>query len=197
MAFGSDPEPELLRFIRSNGHKGKALDLGCGDGRHSLFLAKAGYHVTGVDVSRVGLKKLEAISSFEKLSSAIALHHSDARDFNYPAENYDFIAAVTLFDHIPKPDVFPLFEKVAGSLKIGGTIFVKVHTINDPGHTNGKSRASELAWAINHYFEPKELKNLFKEKFKILKYSEYDDLDKTHGQPHFHNFAIALARRVK
>jgi len=197
MAFGNQPEPELEKYLETNGRAGKALDMGCGDGRHALFLAKSGYHVTGMDVSQVGLKKLESISKLQNLNSLLDLHHRDAREFNYPNDAYDLVAAVTLFDHIPKPDVLPLFEKVSNSLKKGGVIFIKVHTVKDPGKTNGSDKASELSWAINHYFEPNELKNLLKNNFEILKYSEYEDLDHSHGRPHFHHFAIALARRRK
>jgi cyclopropane fatty-acyl-phospholipid synthase-like methyltransferase len=196
MAFGSEPEPELAKFIESSEHKGKALDLGCGDGRHALFLAKNGYNVTGVDISGVAIKKLERIAQSEKLNSTLKLHHSDVRDFDYPPEEFDFVAAVTLFDHVPKKDLRPLFEKVAHSLKKDGVIFIKVHTVKDPGKLNGSEKASELSWAIQHYFKESELRELLESKFKILKYSEYDDLDNSHGKPHFHNFAIALARKA-
>ena len=196
MAFGSDPEPELAKFIESSAHKGTALDLGCGDGRHSIFLARNGYSVTGLDISQVAIKKLEGIAKSEKLNSSLKLYHSDARDFGYPREEFDFVAAVTLFDHVPKKDVEPLFEKVTGSLKRDGVIFIKVHTVKDPGKLNGSDKASELSWAIQHYFEEAELRGLLETKFKILIYSEYDDLDNSHGKPHFHNFAIALARKT-
>lgn len=196
MAFGSEPEPELAKFVMSSPKKGKALDLGCGDGRHSLFLARNGYNVTGLDISQVAIKKLEKIARCEKLNSSLELHHSDARDFEYLSETFDLVAAVTLLDHMPKKDVGRLFDKVVGSLKKNGVIFVKVHTVKDPGKLNGSDKASELSWAIQHYFKEAELRKLFETGFNILKYSEYDDLDKSHGKPHFHNFAIALARKA-
>ncbi len=196
MAFGSEPEPELAKYIESSVVKGEALDLGCGDGRHALFLARNGYNVTGVDISQVAIKKVECLAQSEKLNSFLKLHHSDVRDFDYPLEEYDFVAAVTLFDHVPQKDVVPLFEKVAGSLKKNGVIFIKVHTVKDPGKLNGSDKASELSWAIQHYFKSAELRALLEKKFKILKYSEYDELDRSHGKPHFHNFAIALAQKA-
>ncbi len=196
MVFGSEPEPELASFVKSSKVKGKALDLGCGDGRHALFLAGKGYQVTAVDFSPVAIKKLGSISKVRKLDKLLELHHGDVRDYKYPRNSFDLVAAVTLFDHVPKKDVRPLFEKVAGSLKKDGVIFIKVHTVKDPGKLNGSDKASELSWAIQHYFKETELRGLLERKFKILKYSEYDDLDKSHGKPHFHNFATALARKA-
>ena len=197
MAFGDQPEPELQKFVSSTAARGKALDLGCGDGRHALFLAKQGFHVTGVDLSEVAIKKLGKISKSQKLDTALELYHLDARDFNYPSDSFDLVVAVTLFDHVTKKDVRPLFNKVERSLKTGGILFIKVHTVKDPGKINGSDKASELSWAIQHYFEPNELKSLLKSKYEIIKYVEYDDLDKSHGRPHFHNFDLTLARKTR
>ncbi|MGH8016139.1 MAG: class I SAM-dependent methyltransferase, partial [Candidatus Zixiibacteriota bacterium] len=147
MAFGNEPEPELAKFVRSSNRRGKAIDLGCGDGRHALFLAKMSYNVTGVDISKVAVNKLESLAAAGNLNSFLEIFHSDARDFNYPVNEYDLVVAVTLFDHLPKRDVVPLFEKVTGSIKPDGILFTKVHTIKDPGNTNGSDRASELSWA--------------------------------------------------
>ncbi|HEX2896667.1 MAG TPA: class I SAM-dependent methyltransferase [candidate division Zixibacteria bacterium] len=196
MAFGNEPEPELANFVKSSKRRGNALDLGCGDGRNALFLAKMAYNVTGVDVSKVAVKKLGAIAAEKKLSQFLQTVHSDARDFKYPPNIYDLVVAVTLFDHIPKQDLIPLFEKVADSIKSGGILFTKVHTIKDPGKTNGSDKASELSWAIQHYFEPDELKEILEKKFKVIKYLEYDDQDNSHGRPHFHNFAVSIAQKL-
>ena len=38
--------------------KGALLDLGCGQGRDSIFLASVGYQVTKVDSSKIGVKQM-------------------------------------------------------------------------------------------------------------------------------------------
>jgi len=45
------PERRALRFV-----KGKVLDIGCGAGRHSLYLQSRGFAVTGIDASRGAVK---------------------------------------------------------------------------------------------------------------------------------------------
>ena len=37
--------------------RGRALDLACGSGRNSLFLARNGFEVTGIDISAAGLER--------------------------------------------------------------------------------------------------------------------------------------------
>lgn len=49
---------ELIKFFRHYEPKGTFLDLGCGQGRDSIEIAKLGYTVTGVDISKVGIKQM-------------------------------------------------------------------------------------------------------------------------------------------
>lgn len=44
-------EKEAIRFVR-----GRTLDIGCGAGRHTLYLQEAGHEVVGLDKSRLALR---------------------------------------------------------------------------------------------------------------------------------------------
>ena len=65
--FG-EPYPELIEFYSSIKNKGRLLDLGCGQGRDSIPLAKLGFSVTGIDNSIVGIEQLNEIAKKEGLS---------------------------------------------------------------------------------------------------------------------------------
>ena len=41
---------------------GRILDLGCGEGRDSVYFAFCGYEVTGLDVSAAGIEKAERLA---------------------------------------------------------------------------------------------------------------------------------------
>jgi 2-polyprenyl-3-methyl-5-hydroxy-6-metoxy-1,4-benzoquinol methylase len=47
--------------------KGKALDVGCGSGHNSIWLAQHEFLVTGVDVSEIALEKAKENASKEKV----------------------------------------------------------------------------------------------------------------------------------
>lgn len=68
-------EREAMRYVR-----GRVLDVGCGAGRHSLYLQKKRLDVLGIDVSPLavrvsklrGLKKAK-VASFENVSSRLGV----------------------------------------------------------------------------------------------------------------------------
>lgn len=64
--FGA-PYPELVEFYSKIKKRGKLLDLGCGQGRDAIALAKLGFTVTGIDKSRVGIEQLNKIAEKENL----------------------------------------------------------------------------------------------------------------------------------
>lgn len=47
---------DLVSFFKENNVK-RILDLGCGAGRHIIYLAQNGFEVFGIDISRVGIIK--------------------------------------------------------------------------------------------------------------------------------------------
>jgi len=57
-------EKEAMKFVR-----GKVLDLGCGAGRHALYLQKKGFPVTAIDISpgAVKVSKLLGIKDVRKM----------------------------------------------------------------------------------------------------------------------------------
>jgi SAM-dependent methyltransferase len=53
-----EPARELTNVLQNRG-PGKALDLACGEGRHSRWLAERGWQVTGIDREQADLEKHE------------------------------------------------------------------------------------------------------------------------------------------
>lgn len=64
------PEPFLVRNIRAL-RPGTVLDLACGDGRNAIFLAKAGFAVTAMDISDVALDRLRKFAEAHAVSISI------------------------------------------------------------------------------------------------------------------------------
>lgn len=69
----------------------RILDVGCGTGRHSIELAKRGYHMTGIDLSESQLARAREKAAEEQVSVEFLRH--DARKLPFHAE---FDAAIML-----------------------------------------------------------------------------------------------------
>ena len=197
LSFGSEPSPELKELVSTLDPGGQVLDLGAGDGRNSLYLARNGLNVTAIDNSLVGLKKLIRFAGQNGLPGSVTTICSDVRYLRYAVSKFDLVVAVTIFDHLSPEDISPLFEQISDSLAPGGFIFVRVHTIADPGYRHDHRHSSELAKMIRHYFAPDELKSLMKDEFVLKSYAEKVTVDDTHGPRHFHGFASAIGQKIK
>ena len=55
--FGPAPDESLDEWMKSGIiHGGEALDLGCGNGRNAILLARSGFQVEGVDFSLAAIE---------------------------------------------------------------------------------------------------------------------------------------------
>jgi cyclopropane fatty-acyl-phospholipid synthase-like methyltransferase len=97
---------------------GKALDIGMGQGRNSMFLAALGWEVTGFDISEVGVKQANAEA--QKRGLKIDARAGDVDKFDYGNERYDLIVGMYMHEYLTRNAA-----KVIAALKPGGTLIVE------------------------------------------------------------------------
>lgn len=77
------------------------LDLGCGNGRNALPLARMGYNVTGMDISKVALKQAKEklkLESGEVQKKAKFVLGSMSQTLPFKDEEFDVVMDITSFD---------------------------------------------------------------------------------------------------
>jgi 2-polyprenyl-3-methyl-5-hydroxy-6-metoxy-1,4-benzoquinol methylase len=63
-----EPTCDFVSFFETYGHaNSRVLDVGCGQGRDALFIARQGHHVVGVDLSAHGIADLTKAAAAENL----------------------------------------------------------------------------------------------------------------------------------
>lgn len=95
------------------------LDLCCGHGRHTLALAKRGYHVTGLDLSKMFLQRAQAEADQE----GIQVHwvESDMRNIPFESEFDAIINIFTAFGYLESEEEDQkVLQQVHRALKPGG-----------------------------------------------------------------------------
>lgn len=106
---------------------GRALDLGCGEGRNAVWLAKRGWSVTGVDFSDVALEKARRLAEAESVSARWVL--SDLRTFEPEPGAYDL--SVLLYLHLPEPARRVVHAAAARALRAGGVAVLIGHDLTN------------------------------------------------------------------
>ena len=118
--FGK-PYNELADFFKSYPKRGLVLDLGCGQGRDSIALAKLGYKVTAVDNSVVGIEQM--LNESKKKGLKIKGITGDIYDF-IPSSKTDIILLDSMI-HFGKKEIKKeklLLKRTIAILKRGGLI---------------------------------------------------------------------------
>jgi tellurite methyltransferase len=186
--WGLKPDKFIVEILKYKS-SGSLLDLGTGEGRNAIFLAKKGFDVTGVDISSSGIKKF--LSLAKKLKVKVKGIVQDITKFKFD-KKYDVIISTATLHFLPKSKIKSVINKMKKYTKEDGLNLISVFTVKDPGFKKSKKI---------YYFKEGELKKFYEDKnWKILKYKEFITKPERHGKDgkwHRHGIAILLARKTK
>ncbi|MBI5226216.1 methyltransferase domain-containing protein [Candidatus Micrarchaeota archaeon] len=145
-----NPPKELLAFlasgrlkpVKTSGATGtllariRALDVACGSGNYSIFLAKNGFDVTGVDFSKNALEI--ARNKAKAANVSIGFVHADVRHLVIPGsasalegKRFDFILDWSLLHHIAPADLTDYAAQFGRLLAPGGVLLLSCFSDRD------------------------------------------------------------------
>ena len=107
---------------------GRALDIGAGEGRNAIWLARSGWRVTALDVSKVGLQR--AAKRAEEEGAELECVVGDWREY-MPTSPVDL--AVISFMHPHPGERETMFESARASLVPGGHLFTVGVDVSEHG----------------------------------------------------------------
>lgn len=154
----------------------KALDLGCGDGRNSIYIAKKGHIVTGVDISENAISKLQKHALQEGL--IIKSLSCDLMQFEY-VEKYDLVLLYGVLNSIDEIHESFVVENMKKNTASGGYNVLVIFT-KPPGNETPDGNY------IKYFSNPAQVKErykdweLVKEDFRIFSHSHNDQKNHTH-----------------
>ena len=129
------------------------MDVACGAGKNSIYLAENGFEVDAYDISKVALDALN-----EQNDKNIKTFCKDLDGFE-PIENkYDFIVMTNFLDR-------ELIGKLTKGLKLNGVLFIETYM----HHGSNEKKPSNT----NYLLKEGELKTFFNDDYVILDYSEF------------------------
>jgi SAM-dependent methyltransferase len=147
--------------------RGRALDLGAGDGETSAWLAGQGFRVDAVEHDP------DRFDNLRRLTRGLPVHLHPLHIMQFrPAEDaYSLIVASAVLHFFAPSDLRILADRLRRSLTEGGFLIAEAFTTDDPGYSvlrrenvreiePNTFEAPPLIGLI-HYFEPDELRKLF------------------------------------
>jgi len=143
---------------------GQALDAGCGEGGDALWLARRGWQVTAVDISRTALERAAAAST--DVADRIVWTRADLTATPPPARSFDLVS-VQYFPLLRQPDhvaVRALLDAVAP----GGTLLFVSHDLADLSSHHAGDRNHGHAFDPSDFYQPAEIAKLLGEDWAVL-----------------------------
>jgi len=173
------------------------LDLGCGAGRHTRFLAEQGFQVTAVDTAESALALTS--DSIKRASLKANVQKMDMVDLKRLRVQYDFILSWNVIYHATLTVLADVIEQIYQAVKPGGFVLLTLNSLRnqacgegdeiEPGtftHFQKLDRAE-----IHHYSDRQEVLTLLSS-WEILSLKEKEMVqggDRIPGSWHWIVFA--------
>lgn len=159
--YGLTPTHSEVLAALPHLNPGKALDLGCGNGRNSLFLSQHGFDVTAWDHNPASLARLQQIAAQEGIGNI----HTEQRDLNQTRFNggYTFVLSTVVMMFL-QPETIPqlIADMQASTVRDGHNLIVAAMSTSD--------YPCPLAFPFT--FKSGELSHYYRN-WHILKYNEH------------------------
>jgi SAM-dependent methyltransferase len=115
--FNRQPNAFLMRSVQGK-TPGTALEIGMGQGRNTIAMARLGWDVTGIDIPDEGIRQAVAEAKRQNLSIHAILASADG--FDYGSARYDLVYAT--FEHQIVTDNA---ARIVAALKPGGMLVIE------------------------------------------------------------------------
>lgn len=186
VVFGEGKPESLVVKALDSLRSGKVLDIGGGEGRNAVFMAENGFDVEVVDVSSVGVKKIQ--NRAKELGINIKTRVADITEIEF--KDYDIIILSFVLHLIRRDEAVQLLKRVMEHTNPGGLNIVIGFTKEGDFFKNNPN-------ARSYYLDLGELKKIYG-RWRILEYAERNTKarqTKTNGDPMFNTTAFLLAQK--
>ena len=132
LVWRADPNQAVVAELQAV-KPGRALDVGCGEGRDAVWLAERGWKVTAVDFSAVAIEKARALAQIR----LVAIRWIVADLGEWPVKPASFDLVLLAYVHVARAERPALHRAMAEAVAPGGTLLVVAHDTTNPSEGTG------------------------------------------------------------
>ena len=163
LTFSAAPSPTVTEFEPLFDKSWNILDVGCGEGQNSIYLAKRGFpNVDAFDISEHGIAKFKKICEFNKVT--LNAYVADLTQYTFE-KNYDLIMSFGTLHFVQKNAWKQFLTNAKEHTNIGGIHIMQLFTDTVPASADIAPFAIGLA-------KDQEIKSLY-EDWEILQFKSY------------------------
>jgi SAM-dependent methyltransferase len=158
--------PQVACILKQKGLE-RVLDLGCGTGRHVVYLARHGFSVYGLDNSPKAVEMTAEWLAQENLDANLQVQEM-TETFPYEDRFFDAILSIQVIHHADTASIKQIIGEMERVLKAGGFLFVTVPKQQDQGKRFQQIEPNTFVpldgdekGLPHHYFTPQELHECF------------------------------------
>jgi len=142
LVWGAAPNAFVAENFSDRPAAGRALDLGCGEGRNAIWLAKRGWRVTAIDLSDVAIDRARDLAARE----GVEVDWVCADLTKVELERDAFAVAVVSYLQIPTDERRHVVRSVGAALAPGGRLFMIGHALRNLTEGFGGPSSPAVLW---------------------------------------------------
>ncbi len=139
--------PEIARLFKQKGVK-KVLDLGCGSGRHLVFLVKKGFMVFGFDIAKDGIILAKKWLKSEGLKPIDFKIGDIYQKLPYYDNFFDAIISTQTLHHNKIENIRKLIKEIERITKPQGLLFISVANPRTKKQLQAILKPGEKPWRM-------------------------------------------------
>ena len=164
-----DPDPDVVRLSRHMKDRKvqKVLDLGCGVGRHLVYLSGQGFETHGLDISAAGVERCQKELAQHHVQATVQV--ADMFAIPYPNLWFDWVLSVQVIYHTTADALHQVIQHVHDKLKPGGFFYVTFPPVDNISPDSGQEveprtylKEEDGEPLLHHYVIAEEIEGLMR-----------------------------------
>lgn len=174
--FKNIPDENLVSYFDKGILKeGKALDIGCGKGRNSIYLAQKEFEVDGVDFSETSIEMAKEIAKKSEIN--VNFLCQSIFDFHGKPESYDFIYDSGCLHHIKPHRREQYLKNIIRYLKADGYFAMICFNLKGGANISDYDVYKDKSMHGGMGFTEGKLRNILEKHFEIIEFREMIESD--------------------